>query len=135
MLLQRIATADSRYHMPPLATNVRDEQAIALLTEWINGLPKRVVPLSARITEPKAIRVTNAAITLRGTARGDDLTSVVYSVNDSPEQPATGTSEWSAEITLQPGVNRVVVYAVDDEGKRSRPARRTFKFTAPKPPQ
>ena len=134
MLLQRIATTDSRYHMPPLATNVRDEQAVALLTEWINSLPKRRVPLSVRITAPKLMRATSAAITLRGTARGDDLASVVYSVNDGPEQTATGTTEWSADTTLQPGVNRVVVYAVDDEGGRSRPARRTFKFTPPKQP-
>jgi uncharacterized repeat protein (TIGR03806 family) len=44
MLFDRLTRAD-HYKMPPLARNVRDEQALDILRQWINSLPK---PLKGR---------------------------------------------------------------------------------------
>jgi hypothetical protein len=39
-----------------------------------------------------------------------------------------GTAEWFGEIALQPGVNTILVYAEDNDGKRSRPARKLIRY-------
>src|SRR6185503_7904963 len=86
MLLQRIATLDPRRRMPPLASSVIDAEAVQLVTDWINSLPKRVIPLKARVTGPQALSTTQPVVTIYGVASGDNLAGVVYSVNDAPEQ-------------------------------------------------
>jgi hypothetical protein len=114
--------------MPPLGSAVVDEEAVQLITAWIRSLPKRQTPLNVRLRNPRKPVTDQQVVTISGTARGDNLSRVIYTVNDGPEQLATGTASWSAEVVLDPGTNRIAVYAEDNNGRRSRPARKVLKF-------
>jgi len=126
MILERIASPDAG-RMPPLASSVIDEEAVALLTEWIASLPRRTMPLKVRVTAPRGGSTREETVVLRGTASGDNLARVVASVNGGPEQDVSGVTDWSAEVSLEQGVNRVVVTAVSNTGERSRPATKLLK--------
>ena len=127
MLLQRMTTLDAGRRMPPLASSVVDEEAVALITQWINSLQKRAMPLKVQITAPRPGATTEEFVTIHGTASGDNLAVVVYTLNGGPEQSVAGVSDWSVGVSLQPGVNRFVVTAVSNTGERSRPVTRIFK--------
>jgi uncharacterized repeat protein (TIGR03806 family) len=128
MILQRMTTLDPNRRMPPLASSVVDTDAVNLITAWINALQKRVVPLSVRITHPRVTTTSEEILTIRGTARGDNLSRIVIT-NGDVEENGVGTAEWFGEIALQPGVNTILVYAEDNDGKRSRPARKLIRYT------
>jgi uncharacterized repeat protein (TIGR03806 family) len=132
VLLQRMITGDGGRRMPPIGNAVTDARGVELLTQWINSMPKRTVPLSARITAPRGSTQRNQIVTLSGTAAGDNLARVVYRLNEGAEQVAVGTVNWSAELILAPGVNRIEVYAENGAGERSRPARRTVRYVDPR---
>jgi hypothetical protein len=127
MILNRISTLEQGRRMPPLASSVIDTEAVNLITQWINSLPKRAMPLKVRITAPRSGVTTQEVVTVRGTASGDNLARVVFTLNDGAEQDATGITDWSIELELQPGVNRVTVTAVSNTGLRSRPAVKLLK--------
>jgi hypothetical protein len=128
VLLQRMLTLDTGRRMPPLASKVVDSDAVALLTQWINSLPKRTVPLRAQITHPRMMTTHDQILTVRGTAMGDNLARVVFQMNQGAEQTANGATEWSMDIVLEPGVNHITVWAEDNDGKRSRPARKLLRY-------
>jgi hypothetical protein len=128
VLLQRMATLEPGRRMPPLASSVVDDEAVQMITAWINSLPKRALPLTVRVTNPRVPATSQQVVTIRGTARGDNLARVIYTLNDGPEQTASGVTVWSAELGLEPGVNRITVYAEDNTGQRSRPARKLLRF-------
>ena len=127
MLLQRMLTLDPSRRMPPLASTVVDDEGVALMTQWINSLQKRAMPLKVRITEPRSGTTTEELVSVRGMATGDNLAVVIYTLNGGPEQSVTGVSEWSVDLVLLPGVNRFVVTAVSNTGERSRSATKVFK--------
>jgi len=126
VLLARISTTDPRLRMPPIASTELDQESIALVTQWINTLPMKRHPLAVRVTAPRAMRVSQQVTTVRGTASGDNLARVVYTLNGGPEQEASGAIQWSAELTLQPGANTFIVTAVDDSGGRSHPVKKVL---------
>lgn len=128
MLLQRMTMTDPARRMPPLGSSVVDEDAVALISEWINKLPKRRAPLNVRIISPRGASASQQLVTLSGTARGEELARIVYSVNGGPEQTAAGGTAWSTEVTLAPGKNRIMVFAEDQAGRRSRPARKIVRL-------
>jgi len=127
MILQRMSTLEPGGRMPPLASSVVDREAVELITQWVNSLRKRNVPLSARITHPRTTTTSNPVLTIRGTARGDNLSRIVI-VNGDLEENGVGTTEWWGEIALQSGVNRILVYAEDNDGVRSRPAKKLIRY-------
>ncbi|HTD67729.1 MAG TPA: PQQ-dependent sugar dehydrogenase, partial [Candidatus Limnocylindria bacterium] len=127
MILTRMTTLDPSRRMPPLASSVVDIEAMELMTDWINSLPKRTQPLKVHITAPRSSGTTNDVVTVRGVASGDNLAAVVFTVNDSEEQTASGVAEWSVEVPLTVGVNRIAVTAVSNTGQRSRPATKLVK--------
>jgi mono/diheme cytochrome c family protein len=127
MILQRMATLEAGRRMPPLASSVIDTEAVNLLTEWINSLPRRSMPLKVRVTAPRSGVTTQEVVTVRGVASGDNLARVVFALNGGEEQSTTGVTEWSMELDLVPGVNRVAVTAVSNSGQRSRPAVKLLK--------
>jgi hypothetical protein len=114
--------------MPPLASSVPDYEAAAMITQWINSLPAKTKPLKVHIRQPRGARVKSQTITVSGTAAGDNLARIVYSVNGANEEAATGAAEWSAAVTLDEGRNEIIAYAEDTSGNRSRPARRLLNF-------
>ena len=132
MLLQRMLTLDSGRRMPPLASSVVDTDAVNLVAQWINSLPKRTTPLRVRITSPAAATTSQQLLTIRGMATGENVTRVIYSLNDGVEQLAAGVSEWSADVILAPGENRITVVAENQTGERSRPLRKLLRYVDPR---
>lgn len=65
-------------------------------------------------------RLSNVLALVRGTSKDNALvTNVSYSLNGSPFQSANGTTNWSAEISMQAGTNVIVAKAVDNSGIES----------------
>jgi mono/diheme cytochrome c family protein len=128
VLLQRMLTLDPRRRMPPLASSVVDADGVNLITQWINSLPKRIMPLRVRITSPRVATTSEQIVTIRGMATGDDVARVIYTLDDGQEKTASGVTEWSADVILAPGVNHITVFAEDNNGQRSRPARKTLRY-------
>ena len=92
-----------------------------------------VTPPTITITTPTSgLSVSNAAFTVTGKAADNvAVASVFCSVANSAGVGAwtlaTGTTNWSAAVSLAPGTNTVSVYAVDTSGNHSPPiARRWF---------
>jgi cyclophilin family peptidyl-prolyl cis-trans isomerase len=78
--------------------------------------------------------VTNATVTIMGTATDDrGIARVLYFVGESNSTPrvATGTTNWSAMLTLNPGTNTVFVQSVDEFGNTSAVLERTFQYFVP----
>jgi len=77
-------------------------------------------PAIAITTPMRNTRLTNALITIKGTAKDTGCVErVLYRLNDGPWREAIGTTNWLAEDMLVPGTNTVRVYCVDTAGNRS----------------
>jgi uncharacterized delta-60 repeat protein/uncharacterized repeat protein (TIGR02543 family) len=84
-----------------------------------------------RIFQPVAnvTRVLTGTALVRGTVTGTNgVASVVVSVGSSA-QASTGTTNWSATVTLSPGTNLVSILATDLSGKTSL-STREFVYAA-----
>jgi NHL repeat/Bacterial Ig domain len=65
-------------------------------------------------------RINNPACTVTGTATDDvELASVQVQLNNGPWLPASGLTNWTAQVTLIQGVNTIRAYAVDNRGQFS----------------
>jgi subtilisin family serine protease len=74
-------------------------------------------------------RLTSAFVSLAGTASDSSgLDRIEILVNDAPAQTAIGTSQWSAQINLEPGLNLVRVRSVDLAGNVSKEVTRTWFY-------
>ena len=82
------------------------------------------------ITSPYELaRFSEPEITLRGTAADDvALARVEYQLGAQPAQTATGTTNWSAQLVLKPGNNKVWVMSVDAAGNTSYVVSRNFTY-------
>lgn len=76
---------------------------------------------SLTITNPAPdVVVTNATVTLAGTAADDrSVARVIYYFGDTVPRVATGTTNWSAVLSLRSGTNYVFVQSVDRSGNLS----------------
>jgi uncharacterized repeat protein (TIGR03803 family) len=79
-----------------------------------------------------AMNVSNAAFTVKGNA-GDNwqLTNVFYSLNNGGWRnavTANNWTNWSAAVTLVPGTNTIVAYAVDPGGQVSLTNKISFQY-------
>jgi hypothetical protein len=74
------------------------------------------VPPAVTITDPPTgVLTTHDTVTLTGTASDNDrVARVLFRVGQGPEQTATGTTAWSAQLALAPGTNSVQVWSIDD---------------------
>ncbi len=127
VLYQHISSTAEDVRMPP-AEGVQDQQAIALVQQWIESLPNRRNPLKVRITSAPA-RTTESAVAVRGVASGANLARVIVTVNGGPEQVANGISNWTIQCELSPGINKILARAEDNDGIRSRPFQRLMRYT------
>lgn len=73
------------------------------------------------ITSPKSRQfASNALFTATGTAKDNDsVAAVYYQFNGGAWTNATGTNNWMAQLTLNPGTNTVLAYAQDPSGNVS----------------
>ncbi len=85
------------------------------------------------MTAPGAnVSFTNAAITVSGTADDDSgLARVEFRVGSDQFVPASGTTAWTAPVTLSPGSNVVSVRSVDFSGNISLTNTRSFFCAVP----
>src|SRR5580765_1262733 len=68
-------------------------------------------------------RLTNGTVTVQGHATDNKaVVRVLYQLGNGPFQAATGTTNWSATLTLVPGPNTVRFKSVDAAGNESLPA-------------
>lgn len=76
---------------------------------------------TAAFSSPAAnATLTNSVVTIIGTADDNDAVAIVdYRVGSAAFAAATGTDNWSASVTLQPGTNLLSVRSVDVSGNIS----------------
>ncbi len=89
----------------------------------------RTKPTVTIISPYELARFTEPEITLRGTASDDvGLARVEYQLGASAAQTASGTTNWSAQLVLKPGNNKVWVMSVDVAGNTSYVVNRNFNY-------
>lgn len=77
-------------------------------------------PALTMVSPRAGARLTNGLVTVQGRATDNlSVSEVWYSLNDGPFQLASGTTNWSASMTLRAGRNVVTAKAVDATGKDS----------------
>jgi len=81
--------------------------------------------------------VTNALLSLTGTASGNDrVVSVSYDVNNRPWQEAStmnAWTNWTASVTLAPGTNVLRAFATDANGYNSTTQTVSVLYLLPRP--
>ena len=74
-------------------------------------------------------RWSNAVFTAKGTATDNwQVASVQYQLNGGIWTNATGTTNWSAPLTLTPGTNKIAAFATDTTGNNSPTNSMSFQF-------
>jgi hypothetical protein len=74
-----------------------------------------------QVTSPaNNARVNGGSVTVQGTAADNaGISEVLWSLNGGAWQPASGTTRWNVQITLDAGVNALRFHAMDTAGNRS----------------
>lgn len=84
------------------------------------GAPDLTRPTVAFSTPSTSSILTNSVVTVTGTANdNDNVARVDIAVGEADFTTASGTEDWSANITLHPGTNIVRVRSVDLSGNLS----------------
>lgn len=100
----------------------------------LNGpsAPDTNAPVVAVAVPDDEAVVTNPSLTVIGTAADDEgVARVIYFLGDATPQVATGTTNWSAALTLAPGTNLVRVRSVDQSGNLSAVVERRIIYSLP----
>jgi len=84
-------------------------------------LPVDLVKPTIAISRPSpSMQSTNAVTTIKGSAKDDvSVRTVYYQLNGGSWAAASGTTSWSASVTLVPGTNVFRACAVDSSGNWS----------------
>jgi hypothetical protein len=98
---------------------------------------KDIAPPTITITAPKAGgKYTNSLIPVTGTASDNvGVTSVAVQINGGGWVSASGTTNWSAALSMSTGNNSVQAVAMDAAGNISKTNTVSFLGFAPPPPQ
>ena len=92
-----------------------------------NYSPDALRPTVAFTAPASKAAVTNAVLTVRGTAKDNQAVArVLWAVGNGEFQSASGTNQWSAEVPLEVGTNLVRIMASDVRTNVSTVATRTF---------
>jgi len=86
------------------------------------------------VTDPTVkLRVTtNGTVTFQGTAKDNmEVARVLISTAASQNEIASGTANWSEEITLTPGTNTIFVKSIDRFGNESATQKRSIFYEVP----
>ena len=91
-------------------------------------------PPTVKITAPKGKIFTNAAVVLQGKAvDSTGVLKVEFQLNENSFSNATGTTVWSAPVTLRPGTNLARVRATDVANNISKTNSRVLIYRPPAP--
>ncbi len=79
------------------------------------------LPKIAFTSPSDGARNSNGVVTVTGTASDNARVTQVFvrANNDATNQLASGTTNWTASVTLVPGTNTITAYAVDSSGNHS----------------
>jgi hypothetical protein len=130
-----IPAAPGDFMLTAVAADEFGETATSLPVPVRVFIPEAVPP-TVRITQspPNFAHLSHPTISLAGRASDNvGLDRVEARDNDGNFQPATGTTSWSAEITLAPGLNIVQVRSVDLAGNTSQIVTRFYTFVQHSP--
>ena len=106
------------------------ESGPALLILRDTAAPDHQKPtLTLTTPAPASLRVLSNSIRLAGTASDNVALQGVYvAIGNGPYKPATGLSNWSLTLPLEPGTNVFRIVAVDEAGNVSTPQTRTVFY-------
>jgi hypothetical protein len=92
--------------------------------------PDTTLPRAAFTTPADNAKVTNAVLTVRGTASDNiGIARVEWAVGTNAFQTATGTNNWSAQVPLEFGTNFIFAVAYDYRTNMSNiPVRRVIRL-------
>ncbi len=89
-----------------------------------------ILPTVKILAPANNFKTTASSLTVTGTASDDrEVREVLISLNGATFAPATGTTNWSATLSLSAGTNVVEVKSVNLAGNESVPAYRTFFYS------
>jgi cyclophilin family peptidyl-prolyl cis-trans isomerase len=93
---------------------------------------ERTPPTVSILDPSEEIRTTNGTVTFSGTA--SDNMQVTHVFFDTPQGRffASGKENWTKELELRPGTNRVTVHSLDSSGNLSLPATRKVFYSVPR---
>lgn len=108
MLLSLMSESNGYSRMPPLATDITDQEGVALITDWINNYAN-AKPTFATDTGPFTVIENRAINTLAGTAPGatdqdsPDVTrgTLTYSITDGNSDGFFDIDEMTGEIFMK----------------------------------
>jgi uncharacterized repeat protein (TIGR02543 family) len=91
-------------------------------------------PTVTIVSPAAAARLTNSTVVVTGRATDNrEVAQVLYQLNNAPFQAASGTTNWSTVLTLQPGTNLIRVKAIDATGHESLLVSRTVTYVVMQP--
>lgn len=96
------------------------------------GAPDLTRPTVAFSSPSASATITSIVVTVIGSANDNDgIARVDYAVGSGSFATATGSEDWSASVTLQPGTNIISVRSVDLSGNISLTNTRALFCTVP----
>jgi hypothetical protein len=119
------------YSITAVAT---DNQGLTATSPAANiqvGNRDTVLPTVTISAAPKGAKLTTPSIFIGGTANDNvAVQAVEVSVNNGQPQLASGTTNWTAQVTLAAGPNLIRVYSVDSSGNVSTNATLSLTLVA-----
>jgi len=103
------------------------------------GQPDTIAPSVFANGAQSGLTVSNQLINLSGTAfdpgpNSSGLNAVLLTENGCNSLPASGTTNWTAALLLQPGLNTIQITAVDNAGNSSQPVIIQLNYFVQTPP-
>jgi hypothetical protein len=106
------------------------QQGLTLTANFVDGSG----PVIAMSSPASGTRVTNATVTVRGTASDNGtIDRILCKVNDRPYEVLSGTTDWIGVVSLSAGTNIICVKAVDSGGLESAELARTLTYVVTEP--
>jgi hypothetical protein len=120
--------------IPPAeqVVTILDNEVATLSATYHAGTDKTKPVLSITSGPASNAHLTQPLVVIEGKATDRyGINQVLFQLNNAGYQPATGTSNWSASLTLVPGPNIFDVEATDASGNFSTVLSRTLYFIVP----
>jgi cyclophilin family peptidyl-prolyl cis-trans isomerase len=111
----------------------QSRQLFYVTVSELNGPIDDTISPSILVTSPaQDAVVTNASLTLTGTASDSrGVARVLYFFGDATTRVASGTTNWTATVTLSLGTNVITLQSVDTSGNLSPLVTRIIRYELP----
>jgi ELWxxDGT repeat protein len=124
------APTSAAVHSGMLTVNGDQTGGVSTLAVSGFGVVPDLTKPTVSITGPAAnARTSNAVMIVQGSASDNvRIARVEYQLNHGSTRIAAGTSNWTAQITLDPGTNVMTVKSIDASGNESTAITRSFYY-------